>query len=256
MPKHLKTLVLFFAVIYCVFLIMAQTPATWGAWLIHKTAPNIWLNSVSGTLWSGRAASGQMQIDSEAIPLGTVEWQLRPWSLLFLKPCTRFTAGINKQSARGVVCGSLGGTIEAHDLQVEAPVAAANPWLPIKVSGQASMQLRKVIVQQQQIKRLEGDISWSNAHWYNGKAWVALGTFAARLASPKDSDSGPTAEIFDLSGPFKMTLNAELKPNQEWAVNGEITPGPQAPSELRQALEMAGEARENGAFYVAWPLGS
>lgn len=253
MPKYLKTLFIFSAALYCLILILVQTPAAWGAWFIHQVSPNVWLTGVSGTLWSGRAANAQMQIEQQSIPLGVFEWRIQPWSLLLLKPCTYFTSGIAQQSARGVVCSRLNGAIEGRDLQVEAPLATANAWLPIKVSGQASIQLRKVLIHQQQIKRLEGDISWSNASWNNSKTWVSLGAFAARLASPKNSDSGPTAEIFDLAGPLKIALNAELKPNREWVVSGEITPGPQAPSEIKQALEIAGEARENGAYYIAWP---
>jgi general secretion pathway protein N len=254
MGKFVKPLVVLALVAYLIFLVVARTPATWGAWAVHKALPNVWLTGVSGTIWDGRAGNGAAMVGDQALPLENLRWQIQPWSLLSMRICANVNAEILSQPASGVFCGAPGDRLVARNVQLSGPMAVAAEALNIPLSGLTSLQLQTLRVKSQRIEELEGNLSWRDARWHNGESWVALGAFAAKL-SPNEQ-GGVQAQIFDLDGPFTVDLVANLVLNQEPRVQGTVAAAPEAPEQIRSALEFVGVPQDDGSFRIAWPPGT
>ncbi len=252
--RFVKLLVVLALVAYLIFLIVARTPATWGAWALHRAVPDVWLAGVNGTLWEGNASSGAAMVGDQALPLENLRWQLKPWSLLSLRLCADVQADILGQPASGIFCGAPGDRLIARQVQLNAPMAVVAEALNVPLSGQVSLQLQVLKAKGQRIEELEGNLSWRDARWHNGESWVAVGAFAAKL-SPNEQ-GGVAAQIFDLDGPFTVDLTANLALDQEPQVQGTVAAAPEAPEQIASALQFVGVPQEDGSFRVAWPPGT
>ncbi len=254
LSKLVKSLLLFALLLYFVFLVVARTPATWGAWAVHQAAPNVWLTGVSGTLWDGRASGGAVVVGNQTLALTNVTWNLKPLSLLALKACAEVHGNLLDQPAAGIFCASPGNVLEARDVQLSAPMAVIGAQFNLNIGGQVSTQLQHLRVDDQQIQELAGNISWRDARWNNGERWISLGSYAAKLTP--NEQGGVHADIFELDGPFKVNLAGDLVAGREPSLKGTVAASPEAPEQITSALEFVGQPMEDGSFRVAWPPGT
>ena len=91
--ERLAKLVFFIGLlVYFLVTVVARTPAEWGAWVAIKSVPGLSLTGVSGTLWSGRAGSAQVERSPSrtssrnsglvSCSPANVPWpMIRPWSI-------------------------------------------------------------------------------------------------------------------------------------------------------------------------------
>ncbi|GIR68971.1 MAG: hypothetical protein CM15mP74_02220 [Halieaceae bacterium] len=50
------------------------------------------LSGLTGTLWSGNATRAWLVVDDQPLMLGRVDWQFRPWRLLWSEPLSITTS--------------------------------------------------------------------------------------------------------------------------------------------------------------------
>lgn len=241
-----------FLVVYFLFLVISRAPAGWFTWALHQSVPTLWLSSAEGTIWKGKAKSAQLDINRVVMPLGNVEWRLKPLSLLTFRPCVVFSATLPKQSISGEVCKtSTGGTIS--NANIDAPLSVFKDVINVDATGLVSLQVISAdITQELAINELDARLSWQNARINIGDTWLTLGDFASKL---KENDAqGIEAEIFDINSPYKSDLVGTWHKQNEWKVAGTVAPKGGASDMVMQGLEMLGEDMGEGVYKVQWPL--
>lgn len=250
--KLIKTLFILILVAVFLVLVVSRTPAAWAAWAIHKAAPNVWFTGVSGTLWKGQAASAQVDVGSESIALGEMNWQLKAWSLLILSPCMDLSAQLPGQSISGRVCRSiLGGSNKLKNLNVDAPMALFSKVTPLNGTGAVSLQVLSASFNSQAVDELDGRLSWQNANVFVEGQWFNLGSFGAELSD--DGQGGAAAKISDIAGPYTLAMDANWAPGKPWQTKGQVTPKPGVPEVVIQALQVFGEDVGSGTYAVQFP---
>jgi len=250
--RLLRSLFFVFLLAYFLFMVLARMPASWFAWGLHQALPGLWLSSVEGTVWSGRAESAQLDLGEAVLPLGEVNWTLKPWSLLGLKACAQFSTDLPRQQVSGDVCQGLNGRSQIANLNLDAPIAVLKELLPMQANGLISIQVEHAAFDSNmQIEKLNARMSWQQARAYNGESWLNLGGFAAK--AKEDGTGGISAEIFDLEGPYKSDLTATWNVKDDWRFKGTIAPQEDASNLVVQALSIMGEDQGNGAYLVQWP---
>lgn len=250
--RALKLVIVALLIVYFLFLVVAKTPASFAAWAVHKAVPNLWLTSVQGTLWEGRAGAAQADMVGNIIPLGQVNWQLSPTSLLMLKPCLTFDTASTSQMMSGSVCQSLFGTTTVRDLNVDMPIAVIKDLLPIEARGQLSVSILSANITNQRVNSMDARFSWQNAAIALEDFRMKLGAFGGQ--AQHSGDGGIDAKIFDISGPFTLDLSASWHPGETiWKIEALVTPKDSAPPEAIQGLQLFGEEVETGTYKVVWP---
>lgn len=228
-------------------LVVRATPAQWGLWLANLP---VQMDGISGTIWQGRVSNVVVPYAGGSYALGTLEWQLDPWSLLTLSPCASFTTELANQNSAGIACSNLAGELILRDAQVSAPAALAQIWAPVQVRGQVDAQIQQLVLSDQQIRKVVGSGSWTNAAYHNSQAWVPLGTLAFDLA--EGEQGGVAARVFDIEGPMEVDLNSQFSLAGAYAIRGSINLRPAAPPELGQLLSVIASRTGRDQFAIEW----
>lgn len=251
MERLAKLLFVILLLVYFVIVVALRTPAQWGAWAAVQSVPNLTLTGVSGSLWSGKAATAQVRVGSDVLDLGTVSWSLDGLSLLALKVCL----DIDSQNARGQVCRSLTGKNTVRQAVVDQlPVKLLNPMVGAQLGGAGSVTIQQGrFTDDGRIERLEGNVTWQNARVNVGTGWFALGSYAADIKN--NENGGIAGNVFDIDGDFTVQLQGEYTPGQQPQLNGTVRPKEGAERPLVDALSIFTETLEDGSFRVTWPMG-
>ncbi|MFO1370377.1 MAG: type II secretion system protein N [Marinagarivorans sp.] len=239
-------------VVYFLYLVVSNAPATLVSSLLNKSVPNLNLSSVSGTVWSGKALGASLNLEGAPLKFGPLTWHLSPLKLLLLKGC----AEIKSEKLSGAACRSLTGSHQVDKLKLELPAGLASNYLReanASVDGTLFLQLDTAVFSKTlQLSALKGRATWAGAKVSaNGMAF-ALGDYAADLSA----DQGALkAHLKDESGPIKVNLDAWLKPGAQPKVTGEIHPLEHAPEAIGDALSLFAEKNDAGAYKVNYPIG-
>lgn len=251
MERLAKVIFFIGLLLYFVVVVAIRTPAEWGAWAALQASPDLTLSGVSGSLWSGKAASAQVRVGDENLELGPLSWTLDGLSLLQLKACL----DIDSQTATGYVCRTFAGKNTAQKLLVDqVPMKLLDNTVGAQLGGTGSLTIDKArVTDEGRIEQLQGNVTWQRARVNAGTGWFALGSYAADLSA--NESGGVAAQIFDLEGNFEVQVQAEFTPGQEPRANGIIKPRPGAQQPLVDALSVFTETLDDGSFRVTWPIG-
>lgn len=195
-------------VILWVLFVLSKIPAVWGAWLITKGTDQLALSGVSGSFWNGSASLASLKIEQNDYTLGELKWNIKPLSLLLLKPCADIATNKERQEFTGEVCAGLGGSIQLHDADLIAPAALFKSALPLPIEGQFSAHIDHLTLNNQKLESLAGSLSWGSARIYNGNNWMGIGTYGADISD--DGNGGIKATINNVEGPVTLQLQAVL----------------------------------------------
>ncbi len=254
--KSHKFLAIIFLVVYFTYLVISSMPARYVAGLVQAAAPNVYLNNVSGTVWSGVSHQAQVDVNQQAISLGRVSWKVKLLPLLALKGCVDVDIAEVNQRFSGEVCRSLAGSLTMSDFSFDMPVAVVNSMLPAPAQGQLSGEVMSMAVSfsnnQPRFSDTQVKFSWNGARVYVDNIWYSFGTFAADIT---DIDDGAVnAKIFDISGPYQIDLLTQWQAGGSLSVNGTILPKSTANKQVVDTLTAVFEQNEQGAYNIKWPL--
>ncbi|MEX1031860.1 MAG: type II secretion system protein N [Cellvibrionaceae bacterium] len=228
-------------------LVVRATPAQWGIWAADLP---VQMDGVTGTIWNGQVANVVVPYPGGSYSLGTLNWELNPWSVLTFSPCAAFKTELADQTTSGTVCAGLGGSLVVEDAQVNLPAAVAEIWAPIRVRGQVDAQIESLTFADNKIRELRGKGSWSNAHYHNSQIWIKLGTIAFDLG--EDGQGGMNAKVFDIEGPLQLDLDSQFTLAGAYTIRGNIVLRPDAPEEIAQLLAIVAEEIRRGEYNVEW----
>lgn len=248
MKKSAKILALvLLPALFWLFLVLRAVPAQWGLWAAGLP---VQMDGISGTIWHGRVANVVVPYAGGSYSLGSLQWDLNPWSLLAFSPCARFSTELASQTTSGRICSSVGGTVKLQDTELSLPAAIAEVWAPVRVRGRVDAQIQSLTFADNRIQNLQGSGSWTNASYHNSQVWVNLGTIAFDLS--ENGQGGIGAKVFDIEGPMQLDLNSDFSLAGEYAIRGNIALRPNAPQEIGQLLMIVAEETGRGQFNVNW----
>lgn len=238
-------------IIYFLYLIASKAPAVLLASAVQKATPHAQLSNVSGTLWSGRAASALVDVSGVKIDTGGLRWTISPWTLLTLKGC------INLQSevVSGEACRSVFGANKLFDMQLDLPVSKFDRFIPeMNVDGLGSLNIVEAAFDDAgTIDTLQGQFSVRQTVVSAGGMTFNLGDYAADLK--ENGEGGVALNIFDLKGPITIKLQASAGVTAPPTASGEIILKPEAPPQIEDALSLIAAPLETGGYKITYPLG-
>ena len=163
-------------------LLLTSVPASLLVTVVHKLVPQASLSNVSGSFWQGKAQQALVSIDGVSLPLGELEWAIKPLSLLTLTPTLELASERVGQSASFTVSVAPTGNVTVKNLQGEFPLELLQSWFPLLVSGQVFFNLPELSLNGQTLKALQGDINLRQLVWQGGDVPMPLGNYQASLA--------------------------------------------------------------------------
>lgn len=229
------------------FFVVRAVPAQWG---IAAAGLPVQMEGISGTIWRGRVANVVVPYPGGHYPLGKLEWELSPWSLLRLSPCVHFRTELESQTTSGTACSSLSRRLTLKETRLTLPASIVELWAPVRVRGQVDAYIASMTVVGEQVRDLLGNGSWTNAEFHNSHNWVSLGTIAFDLS--ENGEGGIAARMFDIEGPLDLDLNSSVQLSGAYDIRGRIGLRPQAPMEIGQLLRIVGEEVQRDQFRIEW----
>lgn len=247
----LKWLFGLFCVFYFFATIIVKTPAQWAAWFALESAPGLSLSGVSGSLWKGKAANAQLQIERESLQFGSITWQVKPLSLLSLSPCAFLTS----QNVTGELCASPNGNFKAKQLLVDqVPANLFERLVGVQLGGTGSATINQAKFDQMfVVDTISGNLTWQNARLNIGDGWHALGSFAADIT--ESGNGGIKAQLTTIEGELDVDIQAELNHGMTPQLQGVIRPSPKASDQIVQGLSLFTQGQDDGSFLVSFPGG-
>ncbi len=163
---------------YLAFLI-AYFPAVQAYGLVADHVPGQ-AYGLSGTIWSGQAAV----VEVEGQRLEAVQWRLLPAMLLSGRLGSELQARLPDGRAQGLVSIDRNQRIEASDVRFELPTARlvelSGAQVPGRIGGQFDVSMRELAIENGQLSRADGIISWHQASVTLGRT-LPLGSLNLRL---------------------------------------------------------------------------
>lgn len=226
-------------------ILLTTFPAARAVNLLEQQVTGLALQSVSGTVFSGKA--GRVVHDGQEF--GPVSWSFRPAALLLGRIEYRVTLDGPLFQGSGYLATALGADIIAHDLVGELqPDPLVNQYLPVPVetTGSVTLALDSMKVRDGFPSELSGIVHWTEAAFLEpvalsfGKVEVSLGsngdTVVAEISSA-GADAGVSGDLVLLAaGEYRLQLL--------------LKPGPETDPGFADMLEAYGKPQADGAFLI------
>ncbi len=221
-------------------LVLAFLPARLLPRLLPPDA--IRLSALSGTLLKGRAARAIVPTPAGYIHLGSLSWEIDPFSLLTLAPRVAIRSAWGAQRA-SLTLRRRGARIEIDDLDATIDATLLRTLAPLAVDGRLSLQFEHLVFEGTAPSAANGRFVWQDAVWRTKTREHPLGSYVAQVSS-----TGATilAEIDTLAGPVEAQGNATLEGSgydleiSIAALNGSLA------AEVERALQLFATPDEDG----------
>lgn len=225
-------------------------PAALFVKMVRAAVPALQVQNVSGSFWNGTAAQAFWQQNNQTIALGSIEWHLQPWSLLWLHPSAHIVANFGEQFVDARVRISPLGALTLEKTSAALPATLLSSWAPIPARGQIALKLDRAEFTRTQLKALQGTAYWQQAQWQWSSHWLALGEYRCELNIP-----APQQIHCALQGQGALALDGEVNINlseRNWSLQALIRAEPSLPDDFRQGMQvvLAAQPNEQGKLAV------
>jgi general secretion pathway protein N len=225
-------------------ILLITLPADRVVRLLEQNVAGLDLQSVTGTLFSGKAD----RVVISGLGMGPVTWSLRPLSLLLARLEYRLDLKDPAFRGTGVVGTGPGGHVYLHDLQAELkPDPLVNHFspLPVQTSGDVRLLIESLEYVDGFPRELSGHVDWDDARIVE-PIEMSLGHVEATLQSDEDT------LVCHLSGTGKTALSGEffLTRADDYQLNLLLTPGAEVSADIVDGLKTFAQARPGGAYLI------
>lgn len=235
------------SVIAYTFFLITGLPATTVIGFLGESAPQVNIQGVSGTLWSG---SAQRITLSSRYVIDDVNWSFCTWRLLTAEACINLGASYQNKPVQGQLGIGMTGVLIARDLSIEIDAQPLGDLarLPVgELSGLISIHLESVNWIQDHIPSATGSIQWKNATITVAET-ASLGDVAITLT---ESDDFPlTAIISNKGGHIILSGKTHISDDGSYNIELKLTPNNTTSKNLRTSLEMFAEQQNDGSFVL------
>lgn len=210
--------------------------------------PNV-ATGVSGTVWNG-AAQG---LSLGGLALGPVQWHAKPARLLL----GQFAAGVEATLPDGflnaTVALSPGKRVAFSDLDAAAPLLWLAPALG-RPGSQLTARFERLVVKAGRVETATGNLQVAGVVLPIPTSGPQLAPAAYQVtfaAIDLKADEPLTGVLKDSGGPLEIAGTVKITPPRSYELNGLAKPRPDAPPELRNALQMLGPATPDGGHALS-----
>jgi hypothetical protein len=230
--------------------VLYGAPATLFDSLLRKFVPQLQLQNVSGSFWNGSAAQSFWTQGNQVIALGSFEWHLRPWSLLWLHPFADIATSYGEQFIDAHLRVSPLGRLTLTQTNAALPAALISNWAPIGARGQIALKLERAELSGTQINALQGQLYWQRAQWQWNTHWLALGDYRCELTLPAAQKIHCV-----LQGQGSLALDGVIDVDtkeRNWSTQLQVKAESSLPEDFRQSLQLmlAAQPDAQGKFSV------
>ncbi|MEQ1800499.1 MAG: type II secretion system protein N [Gammaproteobacteria bacterium] len=200
----------------------------------------------SGTLWNGAA----QRLSLAGFNLGPVRWQAQPFRLLTGQLAATVDATLPEGFLKGSVALGFGGGIGLSDLEAAAPLSWLAPAAGPSAGGQVAARFDRLALKGGRIQSAVGTLNVAGVVLPIPTAGPQLGpgTYSVKFdADSLGADEPLTGVLSDAGGPLEIAGTVKFTPPRSYELTGKAKPRPEAPPELRNALQMLGPATADGA---------
>jgi general secretion pathway protein N len=198
--RLLRTLLILVIVLLVIAGVVAATcPADYAYRLVADRLGAIRLAGISGSVWTGHAASARV-FGQE---LGALDWHLEAAPLLSRELMAHLALSGGEVVASGVVDRSADGTLSVHDATFRLPARMAAPALDIpalELLGDIDGKLTQARLHGLWVDDASGSLRWNNAA-VTGAAQAQFGDIEATFSSAPDGSIAGV--VHDLGGPLQ-----------------------------------------------------
>ena len=208
---------LFGTVTYLLFL-LCMLPAQYVSSWLSKRVPDLQLDGVSGTVFSGRADALRFQ----GAPFGALQWQFdwrAPFSLSY---GYRFQLQSDSTDLSGRA-DLRGSSLLLRDLDGRVPVPLLERWLPLpnhSLEGSLELHLKDLDLKAGHLVSAEGEMQLNDGVLSWPQAFT-LGSYRMTLAPAAD---GISAEVADVASPLKLHATLSLSTEGAYHLAGVLAP--------------------------------
>jgi general secretion pathway protein N len=206
-------------------------------------APQVLVQGLQGSVWSGRASSLAIAAPGGYIELGQTQWSLSPWSLLWLSPALEFESRWGRQSIEGHLSLPLLQSISLTDTAIAFDASLVKQWLPIQVDGMLSLQLESLELEDALLQSGSGRLVWQKARWYGSRGAQPLGDYVAEIEVTDVQQL--QANLSTLAGPIEVNGKASLL-GSSYTIDARLTSESPFHPELATPLGLMAAPIDNG----------
>lgn len=235
-------------VVYVIFLVV-KLPATQ---VLAKLPlpPELRLEGVSGTIWSGQAQT----VTYQGVPIDNVQWSLSFLPLLL----GEVSADVKGGNLRKIDQVSINGHINASETQIQAeslnvyiPADLIMLMLPLPIPIQAEGRFKVVLAELDYdlitgCQTVDGKGQWLNAKVAGVNKLIDLGSFDATLSCENNQTLVKVKE----PNSFGLTAQVNIPADMTFKVNGRFKPSDNLPKEVHQAALFFGNKSSDGYYPI------
>ena len=225
-------------------ILIATFPADRVIGMLEEQVPDLSIQAVSGSVFSGQAG----RVIWQDLDLGTVHWQFRPVALLLggFEYRLRLTHPANHgQLTAGV---SLTGRVYAQDLELMVlPDRVLNHYSPIAVttSGELLLAFEEIDLVDMYSNATTGKLAWRDAVIFEPVEMV-LGQLELGVRGTAEELVGEVIEGGELGASGEVSLSRD----NGYLVRLLLQPGNDVSAETLDMLEDAAQMQPNGDYLI------
>lgn len=198
------------AVLLLLVFILLQAPATLIYLTLQSRLPELKVSAMAGTVWRGSAVGITASVGGNAVAIGQLGWQLRPWSVFLLRPGIDFKASQDAQRFSGSLHLSPASGWQLIDTTLELPLARLGQLNTLWLDGSLEIDLDSLSVTDHRVTDIEGRMRLRDTVLLIAGKRFLLGDLAAELEP--SGDNGVRAD-FSSNNVEPIGLTGELAIN-------------------------------------------
>ena len=234
-------------ILLTVFMVGILIPSTWLMNTLTSYYPMLSFKEAERSWWNGRVNGVSMVIRGYRVFMGNVNWQYEWLSMFSGMPCAQFYSYDVLIQTEGRLCyhpSSDNVIVRELDILVSAEEISAVSG--VEIIGNFDGYVDEVVVTNNNILAVKGNIVWKDAHWHNGEKWLSLGEI---LLSATTVNKEIIVRSSDVGGPMVIDLTLLFQQQQIQSIKGSILVDEKADPSLLDTLDLFANDRD-GREYV------
>jgi hypothetical protein len=213
-------------------------------WAIPLLPTRIQCDGPAGTVWNGRCASLSSRVGGNAVLLGEVSWQLRPWQLFRGSLALDLALSRGPVHANALVQWSLN-RLEVLELAARGPLdPALVPGFPATWRGELQVSGARLRLEKGLLTALEGTARASQLASL-GPVPAAYGSY--QLQFPRAAGGGlSVGQIHDEGGPLQVQATLRVTPALDWQLDGLVAARATSDPALARQIQYLGSPDAQG----------
>jgi general secretion pathway protein N len=204
--------------------------------LVSHLPPDITVDGVGGSVWSGDADLVRVR----GVALGAASWSIEPLGLLSGRLQYHLDLTRSDGSLHGRIAATAGALL-GEDLALDLPIGvlSGDGW-----QGEMKGTIRSIRLEQGWPVSLTGAFTFSNVQ--PPGAGVAIGSYAVEFDPATNADGRLVGRVRDVDSPLQVRAQLLIKRDRSYTLDGDVTPRPNAPPQVTQAIGFLGAPDASG----------